>query len=176
MTIPLSLGLDIIVPVRVFPKAQPAFRPVSHHFDSFSTQQPTVLDPAKYRQPLLPFNRAAHSNNFGPSSKWDSEAKVPVRPACFEDEYLDPTLSENEYARLTMLWYYTSGIQQDSELLEKFTQMLEIVKSSLGWEIALVGLVDAETFTRVATKNLPVATAPLTPSTSSLAPSFQSLT
>lgn len=161
MTVPFSAGLDFIVPVRVFPKIQPDFRPVSHHFDSFTTPQPTILDPAKYRQPLLPFNHATHANNFGAScSKWDSESDTPVRPSCFEDDYLSPTLSENEYARLTMLWYYTSGVQQDAELLDKFAQMLEIVKGSLGWEIALVGLVDAETFTRVAAKNLPLATAP----------------
>lgn len=154
-----SAGVDVIVPVRVFPKIPASLRPILPRLDAQSPQL-TILDPAKFHQPLSPFDRATHASYFGSSSQWDSELHPPSPPSLFQDDYLYPTLSENEYARLTMLWYYTNGVQQDTELLDRFSQLLDIVKSTLGWEIALVGLVDADTFTRVATKALPLAAAP----------------
>lgn len=156
--IPSASG-GINLPLRIFSKTRPSSQTSTPQLNG-QTPQFNVLDPAKFRQPLPSFDRAAHARYFGTPSNWDSETAPPVAPSCFTDDYLDPTLSENEYARLIMLWYYTTGIHSDFELLEKFNQILEIVKSSIGWEIALVGLVDADTFTRIAAKNLPLASAP----------------
>lgn len=160
MTFALSAGVDMNLPLRIFPKTQPLCR---IDLPSLEKQSPkfNVLDPAKFHQPLPSFDRTAHARYFGAASKWDSEAAPPSPPpdTCI-DKYLDPTLSENEYGRLIMLWYYTGGIRNDPELVDKFNHILEIVKSSIGWEIALVGLVDDNTFTRIAAKNVPLASAP----------------
>lgn len=151
--------VDLNLPLRIFPKTQISGRLAEPHLNGAIPFN--ILDPAKFQRPLPTFDHASHARYFGLPSSWDSELTPPSPPQCFLQDYLDPTLSENEYARLIMLWYYTNGIQRDAELLTKFDQMLEIVKSSIGgWETALIGLVDANTFTRIAAKNIPLASAP----------------
>lgn len=128
-------------------------------------QQPrsieSSVDTEEALKPLAPFSEVFHNNVFGKPSALDSEICVPTCPANFTDRYLAPTLSRNEHIRLRMLWYYTRGLQDDAELLQKLSQILDMVKQSLGsFEMGIIGIVEAETFARIVATNIPLALLP----------------
>ncbi|KAK5955560.1 hypothetical protein OHC33_003201 [Knufia fluminis] len=159
---------EVVVPV--FPQDQDAF----YHSDDNGSPLPDqpkhigpISDPDKCREPLSAFDILSHANAFGVRSHWDSEACVPARPDTFSDRYLYPTLTQNEHTRLTMFWYYTRGLNEDTVLLKKLNQMLDLTKQSLGWEVGIIGMVDAQTFTRIVAANMSLATIPRRESTCS---------
>lgn len=132
---------------------------------AIAPEQPTsigpILDPEKIDEPLAGYSETTHSNVFGPHTSLDSETSIPALPQGFNDRYLYPSLCKNEHMRLTMLWYFTRGLQEDAELLQKLSQILEMVKQFLGgWEIGIIGIVEAETFSRIVTTNMSLAMIP----------------
>lgn len=64
-----------------------------------------------------------------------------------------------------MFWYYTRGILQDDELLSRLQEKTCLVEDSIGWEYVIIGLLDLNTYTRVATRNLPLVMLPRREST-----------
>ncbi|KKY17329.1 putative histidine kinase hhk3p [Phaeomoniella chlamydospora] len=92
---------------------------------------------------------------------------MPAKPADFNDPYLFPTLTRNERLRLTMLWYYTSGLMDDKELLMRLQDKLNIARELIGWEFAIMGILDNDVYTRVVTSGLPLAILPRKESTCS---------
>ncbi|KAF2481713.1 hypothetical protein BDY17DRAFT_227846, partial [Neohortaea acidophila] len=63
--------------------------------------------------------------------------------------YLAPSLARNERLRLNRFWYYTRGMAQDTELLHRIQEKVNLVRDFLGWEIALCGLLDNDVFERL---------------------------
>jgi len=126
-----------------------------------------VFDPVRCREPLPAFDILTHASTFGARSHLDSEACVPDRPETFRDRYLYPTLTHNEHTRLTMYWYYTRGLNEDKALLKKLDQIVDLTKQSLGWEVGIIGMVDAHSFTRLIAANMTLATIPRRESTCS---------
>lgn len=59
-----------------------------------------------------------------------------------------------------MLWYYTRGMTDNDDLLRKTNTVLDMAKTTMGWDIAVVGLVGATHFTRVAAVNVPTVVIP----------------
>lgn len=118
----------------------------------------TLPSPGERVTPLAPHSEEWHTTVFGEPSSIDSERFAPPCPADFTDRFLLPLLSRNEYLRLHMLWYYTRGLQDDVELLQKLSQILDMVKQLIGgWELGLIGIVEAETFARIVASNMPFA-------------------
>ena len=154
----------------IFPRHQDSFcLPLTLPNDTEA--RPTSVWPIfnieKSQEPLTTFDAAAASLNYGAFSLLDGEASPPPRPNTFTDDYLYPTLAPNEYTRLTMFWYYTKDIEQDKELLSKLTNLINVIKDSIGWELGLVGLLDNDTYVRLAAANLPLAILPRRESTCS---------
>lgn len=147
-----------------FPSIREGFSPVLDPTITVPDQPTTigpVFEPEKFHKALAPFSDRLHDSVFGQPSLLDSETSVPPCPLDFTDRYLYPSLSKNEYLRLNMLWYYTRGVREDTEVLRKLTQILGMVKQSLDWEIGIIGIVEANTFSRLVTADtIPVAMIP----------------
>ncbi|KAJ1325840.1 two-component system, NarL family, sensor histidine kinase BarA [Microdochium nivale] len=72
----------------------------------------------------------------------------------FLEQYLVPSLARNERQRLTMFWYYTFGILDDANLHARLADKTLLASQTSGWDIALIGLVDMNTFTRIASQGV----------------------
>jgi hypothetical protein len=66
-----------------------------------------------------------------------------------------------------MLWYYTRDLAEDTAVLHKMRTKLEVVKSVIGWEFAIVGILENDIYRRLATAGLPLAHLPRRESTCS---------
>ena len=64
-----------------------------------------------------------------------------------------------------MLWYYTSGLTEDSALLARLQDKLNIARELIGWEFAIMGVLDNDVYTRIVTSGLPLAILPRREST-----------
>lgn len=150
----------------------PAFSPFFPTADSLGTlpesyhqlpERPTeiapVLDPENFTKPLLEFNDIGCRSCYGDESTAPADF-VPPQPEAFNDPYLYPSLSHNECLRLTVLWYYTRLITKNDALMSKLHGLLAIVQTFMGWEFAIIGMVDEAVFTRLAAINLPIALLP----------------
>lgn len=124
-----------------------------------------ILDEELCRKPLLAFDEQLHEASFGPRP--DGRGSPADQPDGFSDPYLMPSLTRNERLRLTMFWYYTSGLGEDGEFLQLLQEKLDLVQTFMEWEIALLGLVSEDTFTRLAASGLPLAVLPRRESTCS---------
>ncbi|KAL2279916.1 hypothetical protein FJTKL_13065 [Diaporthe vaccinii] len=123
-----------------------------------------ILDEQLCREPLLPFDEQLHESNFNPRP----DGSPADRPDGFRDPYLMPSLARNERLRLTMFWYYTRGLYEDPEFLQVLQEKLDLVKTFMEWEFALLGLVSEDAFTRLAASGgLPLAVIPRRESTCS---------
>jgi len=128
-----------------------------------------VFDSRSQSQPLNPFSDAGFDAGYvrrklEDSMSVDSKVEHHVDP---NDPYLYPMLSRNERLRLTMLWYHTRGLVEDKDFLYRLQEKVNLVKSFIGWDFAICGMVDASTYQRLATANLPLAILPRRESTCS---------
>lgn len=64
-----------------------------------------------------------------------------------------------------MLFYYTRGIFEDEELVSRLQEKVYLAKETVGWEFAITGLLDHNTYTRIVTVGLPLAVLPRREST-----------
>jgi hypothetical protein len=84
---------------------------------------------------------------------------------CAADRYLFPVLTRNERLRLTMLYYYTRGALQDTELQSRLQEKVYLARDTVGWEFVIAGLLNHNTYTRMVTVGLPLAVLPRREST-----------
>jgi hypothetical protein len=84
---------------------------------------------------------------------------------CAADRYLFPMLTHNERLRLTMLFYYTWDVFEDQELMSRLQEKVMLAQETAGWEFAIAGLLDHNTYTRMVTFGLPLAVLPRREST-----------
>ncbi|KAK5043549.1 hypothetical protein LTR84_011409 [Exophiala bonariae] len=134
----------------------------SHHeLSDHPTEISAILDPLNSNKPLIEFDHALRHFCYGDETTATTvDAVAPPQPEAFNDPYLFPYLSHNECLRLTLLWYYTRLITKNHVLMSKIQGLLTIVQKFMGWEFALVGLVDEAVFTRLAAINMPLAMLP----------------
>lgn len=122
-----------------------------------------ILDEELCKDPLLAFDEQLHESNYNPRP----DGSLADQPDGFSDPYLMPSLARNERLRLTMFWYYTRGLYEDGEFLQSLQEKLDLVKTFMEWEFALLGLVSEDAFTRLAASGLPLAVLPRRESTCS---------
>lgn len=117
--------------------------------------------------PLDGFDPNIHNTSYAPRSAGAEVDAPPEQPASFADEYLIPSLTKDERLRLTLLWYHTQDLTQDEEFLQRLQQKLKLVQGFTGFDIAILGLVSEDVFTRVVTVGAPLAVLPRRESTCS---------
>ncbi len=59
-----------------------------------------------------------------------------------------------------MLWYYTRDILKETEFLSGLQEKAQHAQESTGWEFAVIGILDVNKYTRLATIGLPLAVLP----------------
>jgi hypothetical protein len=64
-----------------------------------------------------------------------------------------------------MLFYYTRGALEDVELQSRLLEKVHLAGETVGWEFVIVGLLNHNTYTRMATVGLPLAVLPRREST-----------
>jgi hypothetical protein len=59
-----------------------------------------------------------------------------------------------------MLWYYAKGLDNEPELLAGLQEKACLAQENSGWEFAVIGLLDANVYIRLATVGLELAILP----------------
>ncbi|KAH7119624.1 histidine kinase HHK3 [Dendryphion nanum] len=151
-------------------KAYPAFLSGETSLDERPREVGPILDPDHSQEPITAYDEIIHETLYpppDPSNDNTSSRPIPPKPDDFSDLYLFPVLSKNERLRLTMLWYYTRDITKDPAFLAKLNGLVNMIQQFMGWEFAIMGLLDEAIYTRLATANLPIALLPRRESTCS---------
>lgn len=161
-----------------FPRADAAVLLQSKYHAQLPRSRPTavapILDVEHAGHPLAPFALEAaravyplHDDPFAPAPipRPPSNSSSHSQQQCSADRYLFPVLTPNERLRLTMLFYYTRGALEDDELQSRLLDKVNLAWDTAGWEFVIVGLLDHNTYTRLATVGLPLAVLPRREST-----------
>lgn len=145
-----------------FPKADAAVLFKNHGLAP--TRPPTVkpiFDPENLDNPIPPWSPDIRSSFYPPKPDEYAPSPIPIRPAeCLADRYLRAFLAENERLRLSMLWYYTRNIFDETEFLCGLREKLLLAQESTGWEFVVIGLLDINVYIRLGTIGLPQAILP----------------
>ncbi|KAF1930058.1 putative histidine kinase HHK3p [Didymella exigua CBS 183.55] len=160
--------------------------PVSHEFTSFFPRADAAVLRSKYVAPTDRPSETAPIFDTDNATKaldnWSVEvaervypgqtdiwapAKIPEKTStqCATDRYLFPVLTRNERLRLTMLFYYTRGALEDTELQSRLQEKVYLARDTVGWEFVIAGLLNHNTYTRMVTVGLPLAVLPRREST-----------
>lgn len=158
--------------VAFFPKADAAVL-TSKHAAPILADRPTttapILDPDHVDIPLDAWTEEELESVYPSRSDIFDPAPVPIKAQCprrcHGGRYLFPVLSRNERLRLTMLFYYTRGVLEDQELMSRLQEKVLLASEIAGWEFAIAGLLNHNTYTRLVTANLPLAILPRREST-----------
>ncbi|KAL0260526.1 hypothetical protein SLS55_004215 [Diplodia seriata] len=124
-----------------------------------------IFDQDHADEPLRPFDKEQHAINYAEDPADPYTTPLPPEPAGLCDPYLYPTLSRNERLRLTMMWYYTKDIAEDEELLQRLQGIIKLVRSFIGWDFVIMGIMSENTYQRLVTDGVPLALLPRREST-----------
>lgn len=124
-----------------------------------------IFDQEHADKPLHRFNEDQHQLHYAEGTTSPLTTPLPPQPDSFSNHYLFPTLSRNERLRLTMTWYYTRGIAGDEDLLRKLQDIVRLVRTFIGWEFVIMGILSEDAYTRIVTDGLPLAKLPRREST-----------
>lgn len=98
--------------------------------------------------------------NYPTGTESYAPACIPTKDLSSSDRYLRATLAHNERLRLSMLWYYTRDITLDQEFLSGLQEKVYIAQETTEWELAIIGILDNNVYTRLATVGVPLAILP----------------
>lgn len=118
-----------------------------------------VYDPDNANTPIAPWS-AEVAKAYPLQDEPYAPASIPDKQQCLSDRYLRASLTENERFRLSMLWYYTRDICKETEFLSGLQEKVGIAQETTGWEVAIVGLLDVNLYTRLATIGTPLGNLP----------------
>jgi hypothetical protein len=150
-----------------FPKADAAVLRTRHDPPS-PTSRPTatspILDPENADKSLDCWSQSVASAVYPAKTDIWAPAIIPAMPPDSQT-YLFPMLTRNERLRLTMMYYYTQGALEDIELMSRLQEKAYLAQETVGWEFAIAGLLNHNTYTRMVTAGLPLAVLPRREST-----------
>ena len=145
-----------------FPKADSAL--LSSTVDHTLPPRPKAIcplfDAKNFKTPVEPWTPELESELYPPKDDPYAPSAIPVEPSCPSSKYLRTRLARNERLRLSMLWYYARGIDEEVELLAGLQEKACLAQENSGWEYAVVGLLDANVYIRLATVGLQLAILP----------------
>ena len=154
-----------------FPKADAAVIRTQYEPPS-PTSRPSevapILDPAWANTALDSWSADIARKVYPEPTDVFSPAPIPddnLASSCIADRYLFPRLTRNERLRLTMLFYYTRDAIHDKELVSRLQEKVYLARETVGWEFAIAGLLNHNTYTRLVTAGLPLAVLPRREST-----------
>ncbi|CAI6342262.1 unnamed protein product [Periconia digitata] len=144
-----------------FPKADAAVLSLSPPPDYPKTVGP-IYDRDNVDTPCLPYPFDAEESYYPRANQLylPEPAPVPDKHFCISDRYLRASLTKNERFRLSMLWYYTRDIFHETEFLSGLQEKVRIAQESTGWEFAIIGILDVNYYTRLATVGVPLGILP----------------
>lgn len=119
-----------------------------------------IFDPENYDKPVKHSSALEHDCLYPPSDDHFNPAIIPERPSHLDDRYLRAFLASDERLRLSMLWYYAHDIFTEKEFLLDLQEKAAVAQESTGWEYVVIGLLDVNVFTRLATIGLPLGILP----------------
>ncbi|XEU96125.1 hypothetical protein FSHL1_001410 [Fusarium sambucinum] len=119
-----------------------------------------IFDPNNFKTPVEPWDLDLGTNLYPPKEHPFAPSAIPAKPSCPSSRYLRTRLAKNERLRLSMLWYYTRDLDQHPELLAGLQEKACLAQENSGWEYAVVGLLDANVYIRLATVGLQLAILP----------------
>jgi hypothetical protein len=119
-----------------------------------------VYDDENAKFPVLPWSHDVEKACYPPPNKPYAPATIPEKQQPLSHRYLRPTLTQNERFRLSMLWYYTRDIFKETEFLSGLQEKVRIAQETTGWEVAIVGLLDVNFYTRLAAIGAPLGILP----------------
>lgn len=119
-----------------------------------------IYDPPNAERPCPAWPLDAEEDYYPPQKEAFAPATIPRRQLCGSDRYLRASLARNERLRLSMLWYYTHNIFQESEFLSGLQEKVCIAQESTGWECAIIGILDINFYKRLATVGVPLGILP----------------
>ncbi|KAF2155246.1 hypothetical protein K461DRAFT_326953 [Myriangium duriaei CBS 260.36] len=127
-----------------------------------------VFDPEGCAIPIPAFDPNHVACTLPESLSGDVVVTCPPVPEGFkETDYLYPSLTRNEFLRLNTLWYHTRHALEDGDLLANLQIKVDLVREFLDWEFAICGILDNNTYTRVASSGIALAVLPRRESTCS---------
>ncbi|KAI0470064.1 histidine kinase HHK3 [Xylariaceae sp. FL0804] len=118
-----------------------------------------IFDPDNLDRPIDPWPADEGVSFYPPKTDEYAPSTIPP-PKCLSDRYLRAFLAKNERLRLSMLWYYTHQIFNESELLCGLREKVLLAQESTGWECVVIGILDVNIYIRLATIGLPLAILP----------------
>jgi hypothetical protein len=125
-----------------------------------------IYDPDSFDEPIAPWSQDAQEACFPPKLDEYAASPIPNEPAqnssstSTSTRYLRASLAENERLRLSMLWYYTRDVFDESEFLCGLREKVFLAQESTGWEFVVIGLLDVNVYIRLATIGLPLCILP----------------
>ena len=119
-----------------------------------------IYDDKNADTPILPWSRDGEEVHYPPQKEAYAPAIIPDKQRCLSDRYLRATLAKNERLRLSMLWYYTRDIFKETEFLSGLQEKLDVAHETTGWEFAIIGILDVNFYTRLATVGVPLGILP----------------
>ena len=119
-----------------------------------------VFDVLSSALPLAPFDVDWWEQNFSRSALTDGTSPASPRPEGLEAPYLYPMLTRNERFRLSILWYYTSYLKDNEDVVQRLREKVKTLQSIIGWEFVICGLLENNVYRRVATAGVPLAILP----------------
>jgi hypothetical protein len=69
-------------------------------------------------------------------------------------------LADNERLRLSMLWYYTRDVMNETEFLSGLQEKVHLAHEATGWESAIIGMLDLNVYVRLATVGIDLGIVP----------------
>ncbi|KAF3003270.1 hypothetical protein E8E14_003981 [Neopestalotiopsis sp. 37M] len=123
-----------------------------------------IFDSDNFNKPIAPWSQDAQEACFPPKPDEYVASPIPNKPAQnssgTNSRYLRASLAENERLRLSMLWYYTCDVFDESEFLCGLQEKVHLAQESTGWEFVVIGLLDVNVYIRLATIGLPLCILP----------------
>ncbi|KAH8678546.1 histidine kinase HHK3 [Xylariales sp. PMI_506] len=119
-----------------------------------------IYDPLNLDRPIDSWPTDTEDAFYPPKSDPYAPSSIPNAPECQSDRYLRGFLAKDERLRLSMLWYYTRGILEETDFLLGLQEKAYLAKESTGWEFVVIGILDISLYIRLAAIGLPVTLLP----------------
>ena len=91
-----------------------------------------IYDPQNVDHPIKLWSAEMETSCYPPKEEPYAPTEIPPRPPSCSDKYLRPYLAKNERLRLSMLWYHTRDILNDTEFLSGLQEKACFAQESTG--------------------------------------------
>ncbi|KAL3449221.1 hypothetical protein BJX65DRAFT_273041 [Aspergillus insuetus] len=145
------------------PKADAAILTFRHQAPPQQTRLATIgpiFDPENLDKPISVLTPEIEATFYPTPDPNAPTSTICDAPFGFNDRYLRAYLADNERLRLSMLWYYTRGIEKENELLAGLQEKADLAKECTGWQFSVVGILDIDVYIRLATHGLQLGILP----------------